>query len=82
MIFCLVAFHKIGGFSYTTHYLKGDHIGLKWRTADLVASLVQNNPYCQKVAIELHYIEQLLKLVDQDTNDMVRVKALYALSCK
>ena len=50
--------------------------------ADVLAVCVQNNPYCQKAALELNVISLFLELIDSDSSEQVKVKALYALSCK
>ena len=53
---------------------------LRWRAAELVATLVQNNPYCQDAALKCGLMQVLLQRLDKDEVDMVRVKALLAIS--
>ena len=55
---------------------------VRWRTFDLIANLVQNVPFNQKVLLEMGGVEKLLVAVDKDSSEKSRVKALYALSCK
>lgn len=74
-------FHKIGGYSVVLGLLSSDSEGLRWRTADLVATLVQNNPYCQQAALDSNLMERLLSMVDSTDTDLVRTKAVYGLSC-
>jgi len=76
-------FHKIGGFHILPLLLTSRHAGLRWRAADLVATLTQNNAYCQNAVLELKLLPLLIKLLDDASEDeQVRVKALYAISCK
>jgi hsp70-interacting protein len=75
-------FHKIGGFHVLAMLLKSSHPGLRWRTADLIATLTQNNPYCQQEVLKSNLLPLLVKLLDDSSeDDQVRIKALYALSC-
>ena len=55
---------------------------LRWRAADILAVCVQNNPYCQKAAMEMNILPTLSTLLETDQSDQVRIKALYAISCK
>jgi hypothetical protein len=55
---------------------------LRWRAAEIIAELTQNNPYCQERILEAGLLPVLLSLADVDHNQQVRIKALYALSCK
>ncbi|XP_069683764.1 hsp70-binding protein 1 [Periplaneta americana] len=74
-------FHKIGGFCIFRPCLDSAHGSLRWRAAEIIAELTQNNPYCQERVLEAGLLPVLLSLVDIDPNPQVRVKALYALSC-
>lgn len=73
-------FHKIGGFVVLRPGLRSQSSGIRHRTAEVIAELVQNNPYCQKAVTEAELIGDLVKLVDSDEVDIVRIKSLYALS--
>lgn len=53
---------------------------LRWRAADILAVCVQNNPYCQKAAMEMNILPTLTSLLETDQLDQVRIKALYAIS--
>lgn len=82
-VWIVLDFHKIGGFHILPLLLLSRHVGLRWRTADLIATLTQNNPYCQNAVLDAKLLPLLMKLLDDATEDeQVRVKALYALSCK
>ncbi|KAF4519236.1 hypothetical protein B566_EDAN009797 [Ephemera danica] len=71
-------FHKIGGFTVFPSLLHSEHRTLRSKSANLLAELTQNNPYCQERALDLQ--PALLKLISSDPCQEVRVKALYALS--
>ena len=76
-------FYRIGGFHVLPLVLSGRHAGLRWRTAELIATLTQNNPYCQNAVIEAKLLPSLIKLLDDATEDeQVRIKSLYAVSCE
>lgn len=62
--------------------LSSPHTSLQWRAADLIAELSQNNPYCQSRILAGGLLPTLLEMVDNGTSEIVRVKALYAISCK
>lgn len=74
-------FYKIGGFCIFRPCLDSAHGSLRWRAADIIADLTQNNPYCQERVLEAGLLPVLLSLVDVDPVQEVRIKALYALSC-
>jgi hypothetical protein len=82
MVNSYLDFHKIGGFCILRPSLDSSHGSLRWRAAEIIAELTQNNPYCQKRVLEAGLLPVLLSLVDTDDNQQVRIKALYALSCK
>ncbi|XP_049839749.1 hsp70-binding protein 1 isoform X3 [Schistocerca gregaria] len=73
-------FHKIGGFCIFHPCLDSAHSSLRWRAAEIIAELTQNNPYCQQRILEANLLQPLLNLVDNDPASQVRVKALYAIS--
>ncbi|XP_029913335.1 hsp70-binding protein 1 isoform X2 [Myripristis murdjan] len=55
--------------------------GVRWRTAQLIASCAQNMPEVQFHLLGLGALPKLLQLADSDPHPTVRVKALYAVSC-
>jgi len=74
-------FLKMGGFEVLKPLLTSQIDGMRWRSADLVAELVQNNPVCQRGAtVQCRLVPTLLVLADKDDNIDVRIKAFYALS--
>jgi hsp70-interacting protein len=65
-----------------TRLLDSDAEGLRWRTAELIATLAQNNPTGQKAVLEAGLLPKLLLKVDSEQeSELVRVKSLYAVSC-
>ncbi|XP_011499329.1 PREDICTED: hsp70-binding protein 1-like [Ceratosolen solmsi marchali] len=74
-------FYKIGGFSIFGICLNSSHNGIRWRVANLIAELTQNNSYCQEKVLEAGYMPILLNMIDSDTSELSRIKALYAVSC-
>ena len=55
---------------------------MRWRAADILAVCVQNNPYCQKAALEMTMLPLLCGLLESDQSEQVQVKALFAISSK
>ncbi|XP_071957144.1 hsp70-binding protein 1-like [Antedon mediterranea] len=74
-------FHKIGGTAILKELLNDPSSEVRWNTAELIAMVSQNNPYSQNVLLNHDMIPVLFDLVDKDDADIVRVKALYAISC-
>lgn len=74
-------FYKIGGFSIFGPCLNSPHSSIRWRAADVIAELAQNNPFCQERFLETGLFPILLNMIDADPADVVRIKALYAVSC-
>ncbi|XP_076618671.1 hsp70-binding protein 1 [Colletes latitarsis] len=74
-------FYKIGGFSIFGPCLNSPHSSIRWRTADLIAELAQNNPFCQEKFLETGLFPILLNMIDTDPAEAARIKALYAISC-
>ena len=81
-LFLVTDFHKIGGYRVLDGVLRSNYGDIRWRAAELIAALVQNNPYCQQKALEVNILPLLVEMVDSDVDMLVRVKALYAISCK
>ncbi|CAJ0920785.1 unnamed protein product [Ranitomeya imitator] len=75
-------FCKLGGMSLMlTRYLSRPEAELRWRTADLIGICSQNVPFVQEMALSLGAVSKLLELLDLDTSETVRIKALFAISC-
>ncbi|XP_030053711.1 hsp70-binding protein 1 [Microcaecilia unicolor] len=62
-------------------YLERPEAELRWRAAHLVGTCSQNVPFVQEHALALGAMGMLLRLLDRDHHETVRVKALFATSC-
>ncbi|GAB1604816.1 hsp70-binding protein 1-like [Argonauta hians] len=76
-----IDFFKIGGFDILPTLLHDPNSELRWRTLDLIAALVQNNPFCQKAVLDSELLNTMMDVLDNDSSTSVRIKALYAISC-
>lgn len=74
-------FYKIGGFTIFGPCLVSHHNSIRWRAADIIAELAQNNPFCQQKILECDLFPKLLKMVNSDPAEATRIKALHAVSC-
>lgn len=74
-------FYKSGGFKMVEELFKNPQAEIRWKTAELFATCVQNNPISQEGALEMGFVPILLSLVDTDEHQQVKIKAFYALSC-
>ena len=75
-------FIKVNGMCIVPKLMSSDVSELRWRCLELLGTLAQNNPFVQNKLITLKLMPALLTLVDTDPNPTVRVKAMYAISCK
>ncbi|XP_019373012.1 PREDICTED: hsp70-binding protein 1 [Gavialis gangeticus] len=75
-------FCKLDGMRLLAHqYLEHLDPELRWRAAHLVGTCSQNVPTVQEQALALGCMRKLLRLLDHDPGEMVRIKALFAISC-
>jgi hsp70-interacting protein len=72
--------HSIGGLVPLLNYLKNPNAGIRSRAAEVVSTIVQNNPKSQQQVIECNGLESLLVNFNFDDNIKVRTKALGAIS--
>ena len=82
LIISYIDFIKIGGADMLKPLFVDASSEVRWRTLDLTATLAQNHPTNQEKFCEMGMVNTLLDILDGEDVDMVRVKALYALSCK
>nr|XP_030707189.1 hsp70-binding protein 1 isoform X2 [Globicephala melas] len=61
-------------------YLEAGPAGLRWRAAQLIGTCSQNVAAIQEQVLGLGALRKLLRLLDRDPCDAVRVKALFAIS--
>ncbi len=71
----------MGGLFVVHNYLKSPYSSLRWRAAEVIADATQNKPMSQETFKDLKGISTLIGILDSDDLDMVKVKAVYALSC-
>lgn len=75
-------FHKIGGYEIFEPLFDSGVTEFKIKGCELLAELVQNHDYCQEMTLEFKLVQLLMKTIDDSKEDhLVRIKALYALSC-
>ncbi|OWM81800.1 hsp70 nucleotide exchange factor fes1 [Punica granatum] len=72
--------HSIGGLVPLLSYLKNAHANIRAKAADVVSTIVQNNPRSQQLVMEANGLEYLLSNFTSDPEVMVRTKALGAIS--
>lgn len=72
--------HAIGGLIPLLNYLKNPHPGIRSRAAEVVSTIVQNNPKSQQQVMDCKGLEALLTNFTLDEDITVRTKALGAIS--
>jgi hsp70-interacting protein len=77
-----VDLHSIGGLDPLLGYLKNSHAGIRAKAAEVVSTVVQNNPKSQQLVMESNGLEPLLTNFRSDPSMNARTKALGAISCK
>lgn len=83
LCFCaLLDLHPIGGLAPLLGYLRNSHPNIRAKAADVVSTVVQNNPRSQELVMEANGMEPLLTNFTSDPDVGVRTKALGAISCK
>lgn len=74
--------HSIGGLVPLIGYLKSPHANIRAKAAEVVSTIVQNNPRSQQLVMEANGLEPLLSNFTSDTDVAVRTKSLGAISCE
>ncbi|XP_078286501.1 hsp70-binding protein 1 isoform X2 [Rhinoraja longicauda] len=75
-------FCKVSGMQQVMdNFLACEDAGLRWRTAHLIGTCSQNNPFVQEHVLQLGTMPKLLEMLNNDNSDLVRIKALFAVSC-
>ncbi|CAN1135185.1 Hsp70 nucleotide exchange factor fes1 [Linum perenne] len=72
--------HSIGGLVPLLSYLKNPNANIRAKAADVVSTVVQNNPRSQQLAMEANGLEPLLSNFASDPDLIVRTKSLGAIS--
>ncbi|XP_065853323.1 uncharacterized protein [Euphorbia lathyris] len=69
-----------GGLVPLLGYLRNSHANIRAKAAEVVTTVVQNNPRCQQLVMEASGLEPLLSNFKSDPDVTVRTKALGAIS--
>ncbi|XP_052172530.1 uncharacterized protein LOC127788384 [Diospyros lotus] len=72
--------HSIGGLVPLLGYLKNSHSNIRAKAAEVVTTIVQNNPRSQQLVMESNGLEPLLSNFTSDPDVTARTKALGAIS--
>ncbi|XP_021900108.1 hsp70 nucleotide exchange factor fes1-like [Carica papaya] len=72
--------NSIGGLVPLLAYLKNSHANIRAKAAEVVTTIVQNNPQSQQLVMEANGLESLLSNFTSDPDVTVRTKALGAIS--
>ncbi|WCJ28329.1 Fes1A [Euphorbia peplus] len=72
--------HSIGGLVPLLGYLRNSHANIRAKAADVITTVVQNNPRCQQLVMDASGLEPLLSNFKSDPDVTVRTKALGAIS--
>lgn len=78
----LADLHSIGGLGPLINYLRNSHAAIRAKAADVVSTIVQNNPRSQQLVMEANGLEPLLSNFSSDPDIAVRTQALGAISCE
>lgn len=74
--------HAIGGLKPLLSLISSPHPNLRSRAAEVITTVVQNNPKGQKNVLEVGGLHSLLTNVSSDNNKTAKAKSLGAISCK
>ncbi|XWS67098.1 hypothetical protein CRYUN_Cryun05aG0257600 [Craigia yunnanensis] len=72
--------HSIGGLVPLIGYLKNSHANIRAKAAEVVSTVVQNNPRSQQLVMEANGLGPLLSNFTSDPDVTVRTKTLGAIS--
>ncbi|KAJ1685860.1 hypothetical protein LUZ63_017250 [Rhynchospora breviuscula] len=72
--------HSVGGLVPLLGYLRSPHANLRAKAADVVSTIVQNNPKSQQLVMEANGLDPLLTNFNSDSSIASRTKALGAIS--
>ncbi|KAL1550513.1 hsp70 nucleotide exchange factor FES1-like [Salvia divinorum] len=72
--------HSIGGLAPLLDYHRSSHPNIRAKAADVVSTVVQNNPRSKQLVLEANGMEPLLTNYTSDPNITVRTEALGVIS--
>lgn len=73
--------YKMNGYELIPILLKDEEPEIRALTCDLVGTCAQNNEYSQETFITTEILSLMLKTLENDNENSVKVKALFAISC-
>ena len=73
-------FFTIGGLDILSPLLDHEDENIRIQACLLIANLVQNNDYCQRIVVQSGLQQKLLKFVDESNNSELKTKAVTAIS--
>lgn len=73
---CVLDLHSVGGLVPVIKYLRNSNAGIRAKAADVVTTVVQNNPTSQQLVMEASGFEPLLSNFRSDPDLTARTKAL------
>lgn len=74
-------FLKVGGFAILHELMTHSDSEIRGYSFRLISSLVQNNPTCQRAAIDDDLIPRMLSALRTETDPTVQYQAVQAISC-
>jgi hsp70-interacting protein len=74
-------FYQIGGFDVFRPLLESKSVILMSKTCELLSEVVQNHSICQTYALNHDLLSVLVKILDEEYDEKVKIKSLYAISC-
>ncbi|GMH28942.1 hypothetical protein Nepgr_030785 [Nepenthes gracilis] len=72
--------HSIGGLVPLLGYLKSPHANIRAKAANVVTTVVQNNPRSQQLVMDANGLEPLISNFTSDPDVFIRTKSLGAIS--
>jgi len=76
-----IDFHKMNGYEMIPTLLNEKDAEMRALTCELIGECAQNNEYCQETFTKERVLIRMLKTLENDPADNVKIKALFAISC-
>lgn len=71
----------MNGYELIPTLLKEEDAEMRALTCELIGECAQNNEYCQETFTKEKVLIRMLKTLENDPADNVKIKALFAISC-
>ncbi|PIK53779.1 hypothetical protein BSL78_09369 [Apostichopus japonicus] len=72
---------KLDGWKVISRCLDDKSAEVRWRALEVAGTILQNNVYVQDCLLKEGAMKKFMKMADEDDSDLVKVKAIFALSC-